>query len=224
MFVTTEMCKCANAFTHLGNMGTGWVGSHFGSDCSSLWFFGSHSCLAADGPHWIAVLSCRVSLGKKTGVAGTRLLFPWANALALAECMNWYKDEKQSLNLTHIYQKNIENPSASTWNSPTWGTTTLIVSVSERIIVRLSHSLFNTDPSQGNKPGQIQSNCYWLLSMELSQPHPPKPFSRSPLPEIQELHSLNKGHIPFSSSRPDWLSTEAAAHGSAGCRWQLGAF
>lgn len=38
MCVTTEMCKCANAFTHLGNMGTGWVGGHFGSDCSSLWF------------------------------------------------------------------------------------------------------------------------------------------------------------------------------------------
>lgn len=38
MCVKTEMCKCANAFTHLGNMGTGWVGGHFGSDCSSLWF------------------------------------------------------------------------------------------------------------------------------------------------------------------------------------------
>lgn len=38
MCVTTEMCKCTHAFTHLGNMGTGWVGGHFGSDCSSLWF------------------------------------------------------------------------------------------------------------------------------------------------------------------------------------------
>lgn len=39
-----------------------------------LVFLGSHSCLAADGPHWIVVLSCRVSL-EKTGDAGIHLSF-----------------------------------------------------------------------------------------------------------------------------------------------------
>lgn len=42
-----KMCKCAQTFTHIGNMGTGWVGCHFGSDCSFLWFFSSYGCLAA---------------------------------------------------------------------------------------------------------------------------------------------------------------------------------
>lgn len=51
---------------------------------------GSHSCLAADGPHWIAVLSRRVSLEKQETQGCTYLsFFPQANALALVNaCTN----------------------------------------------------------------------------------------------------------------------------------------
>lgn len=44
LYTLCVMCKCPNAFTHLGNMGTGWVGSY------SVFFLVFHSCVAADGP------------------------------------------------------------------------------------------------------------------------------------------------------------------------------
>lgn len=52
------MCECTNAFTHVGNMGTGWVGSCSGSERFSLVVHGSHGCLAPDGP---SLDSCAVS-------------------------------------------------------------------------------------------------------------------------------------------------------------------
>lgn len=51
---------------------------------------GSHSCLAADGPHWIAVLFCWVSLeNQETQGFTCSIFFCQANALAFANaCTN----------------------------------------------------------------------------------------------------------------------------------------
>lgn len=99
MCVTTEMCKCAHAFTHVGNMGKGWVGCRFGSDCSYLLF----SALTVALQHWITVLSCRVSLEKQ------ETLTPTCSSFSVIEGM-----------ILHLQMHKIKTSAWHTWMLSRW--------------------------------------------------------------------------------------------------------
>lgn len=159
MCVTKEMCKCTKCIHTFREHGHRLGRRPFRLRLFFLVVLGSHSCLAADGLHWIAVQSRRVSLEKNRRCRGS----PIFKVRSANVQQTWHRTYQVTL-------RKLADNIASTWNSFPWLIRPNRIHV--KTLIRLREPWV--------KPGRIQSSFTRLLSMELSQPWPPNPSPRPP--------------------------------------------